>query len=483
MEYAVLASVSTGVMALGWLSVILFVSLLLLRWRSMSPFRLSVPGIAFSAYIGLLLVPALLLAPGQPDEEAAKRFVEFSTLAGVAMLVGMAFTSLIYPSPNIDLRDYIRMPILEPNRPGWGLVLPFFLVLVLGASAMHFLQRMTIPFVHMLFNLHSYSTIQAARESTKALSEQAGMLTRMQFYLIAWSDLLFMPFIAITAQAMHQSTQLSRWRNLFLISVCGAMFLAMWEADKSSGARMAAMLLGATLLIRSRLSWKIIVAGIGALALPIVIAIAIHPENIERSRIYDSMADRAFTAPAQVTYYYFEAFPKVYPHTLGRSTFVLGSMLGREPANLPLMISAYVMGGKAKTVYMNCGFIGTGWAEFGALGVFGYALAAGMLAQAIQNCIMRRAVHGKKIGWVIFQAFQIPMWTVVLASAGITEFFLGRGLMLAFVLAWWLDRRWYAPEPEGGAVGREAAPTHSMGQVRQPGGWRPPLQAGRGPAR
>ena len=92
---------------------------------------------------------------------------------------------------------------------------------------------------------------------------------------------------------------------------------------------------------------------------------------------------------------------------------------------------------------MNCGFIGTGWAEFGYLGVIIYGLIAGGMAQFIQNFVMIRSVHGKKLHLVWFQAIQIPLWTIVLASAGITQFFAGQGLLVAFVLVWWLGNRLY----------------------------------------
>jgi hypothetical protein len=484
MEFEVLASVSTGVLAGGWFAAVLFIGFMLVRWRSMSPFKLSVPGIAFTTYIGLLLVPALLLAPQEPDAEAAKRFVIFTVLAGVAMLMGMAFVSLVYPSSKINLRDYIHQPVLEPNRSGWGMVLPLLLIVILGAAVLRFYHRGSIPFLHMLFNLHSYTTIVEAREATKSLSEQTSLLIRLQFYVIAWSELLLMPTIVIAAQAMHQTTRLVRWRNLFWISLCGAMFLALWDADRSSGARMAATLIGATLLIRSRISWKLIAAGVGALILPLAIAVAMHPENMDRTKIYTAMGDRAFVTPAQVTYYYFEAFPKFYAHTWGRGTSVLGWMLGREPAHLPRMVAQYVLGSQAASTYVNCGFIGTGWAEFGIMGVIIFGMAAGGLAQAIQNCIMRQAVYGKRVNWVVFHAFQIPLWTVVLASGGVTEFFLGRGLLFAFLLAWWLERRWYDPtqlqwsgEPAGQAAG-SASPA-SQG-ARQPA-WRGPPSVRHGP--
>ncbi|HVP11365.1 MAG TPA: hypothetical protein VMV94_09300 [Phycisphaerae bacterium] len=486
MTSAVLGALSGSVMGFGWFAVVFFIGYMVLRWRTMSPLRLSVPGIAFSTYIGLLLIPALILAPTEQDEEAAQRFVLLTILAGAAMLMGMGVISLVYPARNIDPLGYVRMPVLKPNKPAGKMAIPIILIVVLATSVLRFAHRGTIPFLHLLTNMHSYANILASREAIKEVNEQVNPLIRVQLYLTSWSELILMPLVVFVALAMYRTTKARGWSILFWLSVCGAMFLGLWDADKSSGARMAATLLGGTLLIRSRLSWKLVTVGVAALGLPLAIAIAIHPENMERSKIYDAMASRAFVAPAQITYFYVEAFPKFHPHTLGRGTYVLGGMLGREPVHLPRLVARYVMGGKAADTYVNCGFIGTGWAEFGFMGVLVYSMGAGALAQMIQNCIMRRAVHGKRVNWILFHAVQIPMWTVVLASAGITEFFLGRGLVIAFVLAWGLDRVLYAPlspelsEESGGWEATPAPPPDQIVPVRN---WRTPVAMGRGPVR
>ncbi|MBN2562294.1 MAG: hypothetical protein JXQ75_15320 [Phycisphaerae bacterium] len=444
-----MGDISGSHLAFGWVAVGLFVGYMVLRWRSMSPFRLSVPGIAFTTYILILLIPGLLLAPSQWNSVAAERFVVITVLSGFLLLMGMALCSMAYPAPKIDLLEYIRAPVVMPTRGSWLWVMTFFAVIVVIAVALRYYLTGRVPVLYMLTHAHEYDAIQEARFSVKELGQSWGLFRRVQIYYMAWSVILILPFIVVIAQAMHQTTKRSLWRNIFWITAAVALLLGGWDASKSRAAQMASVLLASALLIRGRITWKLALGVVLVLIMPVALAIIIHPTYIARSQIYAAMFSRAFVTPAELTYQYVAMFPDYYEHTWGRGTFWMGAMLGREPAHIPLMAARYITGNQSTQTYMNCGFIGTGWAEFSYLGVAGYSLMAGGLSQFIQNFVMRRSTHGKKLHLLFLQACQVPLWTVILASAGITQFFVGNGLIPSLVLVWWLGNKLYGTDSFG----------------------------------
>lgn len=326
--------------------------------------------------------------------------------------------------------------------------LGILLGVTLLAAVLRYILVGGIPLIYMLTHLYDFAGIAAAKTEAKVAAGalQGGIIgigIRLVFYLVGWSTYMFIPLLGMAAQTRNKQTGDSKWFVLYILCFLFALFFGMWDAYKSPGARITMIFLAGTLLIRGRISWKILL-GVGlVIALPLAVAVATHPASMERSQIYSAMFTRAFAAPAQVTYYYFELFPTVEAHTWGRGTFVLGDLLGRGNAMIPLMVARYVSHDPRTSTFLNCGFIGTGWAEFSYMGVLVYSMLGGGLAQFVQNFIMRRAVTGKRLELVWMQAIQIPLWTVTFVSAGITQFFLGQGLLVSLVMVGWLRNHFY----------------------------------------
>lgn len=437
---------TAGPAAFGWFFFVAFLVFLILRWRHMSPFRLSTPGIAFCTYLFLLLLPALFLASQQVDQLAAYRYIIANVVAGVGMIIGMLVAGVVFPAPRIDSRQYVRAPLLMPTREAWFSTIILLAVAVfIGATVVRFAMTGRIPIMDMFRNMHQYSELQAARFEMKKIGLHAGLFTRLQLYYINWSIWVIAPIVAIALQAKHQATQQSVWRFCFYAWIMFSIFLAMWDIHKISAAMMVSIIVAGTILIRGKLSWKLILVSCPVLLTPIMMSVIIHPENISLSSIVDAMIGRAFVAPSGLTYIYIELIPRQIPHTWGAGTYVLGSLIGRGTINVANRVATIVLGDMHTTVNMNCGFIGAGWAEAGYLGVVVYSLMAGFVSQLIYNYIMRQSLDGKKLHMVALQAIQIPMWTIVFASVNFTELFAGRGLVFAFVLCWWLGSRLYDP--------------------------------------
>ncbi len=257
---------------------------------------------------------------------------------------------------------------------------------------------------------------------------------------------------------VHKSQQLFVGNVPFANHVDGdiffALFLGLWAGHKIQAAQIAVVFLGSALLLRGRISAKAIIAIVLVILSPVVLQIIIHPAGFERGKIYVSLLDRAFVAPARITYQYCEVFPEGHPHTYGRGNTYMGFLLGRSVVSLPLIVSNYYSETGFTWSYTNTGFIGVGWAEFGIVGVLLFSLLAGILSQFVQNFITRKAtLWGKTPQLVWFHAAQIPIWTVTFVSNSILQIFVGQGLLISLILVWicnvkWASKQAYLPEKE-----------------------------------
>lgn len=442
-----LIAASTGVMALGWFAFVAFFVFLVARWRHMSPFRLSTPGIAFCTYLFLLLLPALFLASDQADEVAASRYIIANVLSGIGMILGMVVVNMLYRPPRIDSLQYVRAPLLIPTSDSWFSIIGVLAGAVVVAAILRFAMTGRIPLVEMFLKMHQYGALKESRFALKEIGWQAGVFTRLQLYYITWAVWVVAPIVAVAIQAKHQATQRSVWRLFFYAWILFCLVLAMWDINKIAAAQMASMIVAGTILIRGRLSWKLVLVGCGILMTPALMSVALHPEHISLPRILEALVGRAFVAPSQIVYYYIEVIPGQVPHTWGAGTFVLGTLLGRAYVNVPNEVAMIVLGDMHTITHMNCGFIGAGWAEGGYVGVMLYSVIAGLASQCIHNYIMCKSVHGKKLHLVALQAIQVPLWTIVFASVNFPQLFAGRGMVFALVLCWWLGARWYKVAP------------------------------------
>lgn len=435
----------TIIIFLGWVPALLYCLYLAMKWRTMSPFALSIPGIAFTSYLGLLLFPGLVLATQDVNAVAMHRFVIILVSAGVFMILGFSACSLLYPSGDVGLRDLIRAPVSLPaSRQLWlaALVMLFLVVACIFLKYYHF--ERSVPLYYMLTHFHDYEGISRARDASK-LAEQ-GIARQLSSYGIVWTAQVIVPLVAICMQGMHEVTRKWKYLVFYFTSVLVGCLLAMWEANKSGGARVLAVFLGASLLVRGRLAMKHVVVACLAVSLPFMLAIIIHPADMDRSDVIDGMLERAFVTPARMTYQYMEVFPEHQSYTLGRGTNLLGSWLGRDPANLSLLVSRHFSEDVNTTTFANCGFIGSAWAEFGYFGVVVFSFLAGFVPQWINSFVLRStATHGKRVQYIMLQAMQIPIWTVALVSNPLTQIFLGYGLIFALGIVELCDRVLYRP--------------------------------------
>ena len=422
----------------GWFSFGVFVLYFIARWKYMNPFHLRVPGIAMATYLIFLFIPCLLLAPRQVSIEVAKQYIFYTTLAGYFMLIGNALCSIVYPAPRLDPKEYIRAPMVVPSHGEFTPLLMLLAVIVVITTVLRYIESGgNIPLFFLLKNIHAYDEILAARESLKLVRHSLGF--RLLHYAIGWSFLLFMPLITIYMLAKHQVTGHRQWKSWFWVAFLFTMFLAMWGGNRSEGARIASIILGGVILVRGRLSMKLIIGGLLIVALPFTLAWMIFP-NFTVSKMLSQQLPRLFVAPSQIIYWYFEIFPDVHPHTLGRGTTYLGFFLGRDVISLPLLVANHLSETGFTTTFVNCCFIGDSWAEFGSVGVIGGAILAGCLSQFIQNFIIRRAVRWGKTPQIVWlNAVQIPLWTFVFFSNSILQFFIGHGLIVALILVYLCD--------------------------------------------
>lgn len=218
--------------------------------------------------------------------------------------------------------------------------------------------------------------------------------------------------------------------------------------------------IGVFVLLSRRPGYATLLAGVAALFFVVAVAAAIAPDMSAFSfwgQIETTFIRRALFVPALVDYNYLEFFSGSSKYYWSTSKLSLG--LVHVPYNgisPPLLIGSTYFGADTSA---NTGFIGSGFAQAGILGVVIYSIGVGLIIAFFQTC-------SRYMGIPLVITATIGLFTSMIQSTDFVALFLTNGLLPALlILVVMRDQTGAAPKINFGVRNPAAhAPALSMVQ-------------------
>lgn len=358
----------------------------------LAPIRhLSLPGFFFITYALQIFLPAVPIAL-EPHRPAAQEYLLAVQMSLFLSSVGVVIASVIFRSHRKEMRRYWKKPLTSPSqtkRRKVSYLLFFASALVIAGLWM--LQVKTIP-LFSLFGLRgeAYTLAVLREESFKLLETLPGMK-----YLYSWNRGMFFPLLIMIALGTYHQTRSPFWKRLFYLSLSLGIFYASLSLAKAPVANVVLMVGLYYYLTVERKGWRwLIPLGVGLLTFPIAVYLLQYGRGLNLYGLTWSLRTllhRLLYVPADVLYYYFEAFPLPSGYLHGRSMSLLAPLLGKTYFNTMNYVYLYRAASALKTGFANAAFIGDLYADFGMAGVIFGSLLVGFTLQAAQVYVMRTA--------------------------------------------------------------------------------------------
>lgn len=351
---------------------------------------LSLPGFFFITYAIQIFVPAALIAL-EPRRPAAEEYLLAVQMSLFLSSVGVVIASVIFYFHRKELRRYWKKPFTSLGQINQRQFYLLFFALALLIAGLWMLQVKTIP-LFSLFGLRGEShTLAVLREeSFKLLKTLPGMK-----YLYLWNRGMFFPLLIMIALGTYHQTRSRLWKRLFYLSLLVGLFYASLSLAKAPVANIVLMVGLYYYLAIEPKKWRwLLLFGAGLLVFPLLVYLFQYGRGLNLYGLVSSLRDllvRLFYVPAEVLYYYFEAFPLPSGYLQGRSISHLAPLLGKPYFDTRNYIYLYRAASPLKTGHANAAFVGDLYADFGMSGVIFGSLLVGFTLQAAQVYVMTTA--------------------------------------------------------------------------------------------
>ena len=200
----------------------------------------------------------------------------------------------------------------------------------------------------------------------------------------------------------------------------------------------------------------------------LALAIAVSPDMGPLSfwgQLENLFVRRSLFIPALIDYNYIELFSNGDKYFWSTSKLTLG--LVRVPYNglsMPLLVGSYYFGGENSA---NTGFIGSGFAQAGVIGVIIYSVGVGLVIGFFQSC-------SRYMGVPLVASGAMGVFMAMVQSTDFVALFLTNGLLPALLILACLNPGGMAPER--GVVDRGRSPAGGTRANRERFRGAPPME-------
>lgn len=205
--------------------------------------------------------------------------------------------------------------------------------------------------------------------------------------------------------------------------------------------------IGVFMLLSRRPGYATLLSGVVALLFALAIAVAANPNMGTFSfwgQIETIFVRRALFIPALVDFNYIDFFTGGAKYNWSSSKLTLGLIdVPYNGLSAPLLIGTTYFGAETSA---NTGFIGSGFAQAGILGVIAYSIGVGLIIALFQTC-------SRYLGIPLVATATVGLFTAMIQSTDFVTLFLTNGLLPALVILALL-RDQDAPPPRGAGASR-----------------------------
>lgn len=394
----------------------------------LNPRFLTITAFWYWLYLAFVFIPAFFVF-GSHAEPYRTIYMAAVDSALITVPLGAMAVNITTGFQKLSIRRYFRAPVaLDTGR---NRLLTGFLLLVcvaLALTVLYVVEVRSLPLFYLVFHAGAYDELVLLREeSLKLLTSDL----RYAYYVLRST---LYPILILVAFGRYLRTRTALWRNLFFFTLAIGLVYSALSIAKSPVTNLVMMLALFWYLKRGgKISVK---SGVATAALflvfPVFVVVLEQPDLVNVGGALSVIGERMFRLPAEILYYYFQAFPEVAPFQHGATIGLLASALGKVPFDDANFIGRYMYAHGMPSVTANAPFLGSLYADFGFLGVLVGGFVAGLIMQAVQVHIVRAPKDTLRLAlhaflFVTFAYLNTTSLPIVLMSDGV---------LFAFLFAW-----------------------------------------------
>ncbi len=389
----------------------------------------TIPGCCYLVYVGTVLVPSFFVYADQHDP--FRRTYLFAVESALLTIpLGILFAKQIFQFYRSETMAYFRSAVHNRTFDPGPEVYLLLLVLAWMITCLYVLEVRTIPLFYMFAHPGEYRMLARLREESLKL-----LNSPLRYVYNILSSSLY-PLLIVFGFGRFLQTKRRLWAVLFMGSLIPGLLFAAFTTAKAPAAAICVMLCLYFYFHRSgRIGTKFILLFLTSLlGFPLFVIMQVYAGLPESSLVsaFQSVGHRLFYLPAEVLYYYFEAFPRVFPYQHGKTIEKFAILIGEKTADSANMVGRYMYQFGMYSVSANAPFLGNLHADFGIPGVLVGGFLAGVILQVIQIYLVRQ---GKSILSLTTYAIFVYKFTG-LSSTALPIVLLSDGPIFIVLLGW-----------------------------------------------
>lgn len=394
----------------------------------LNPRCLTIASFWYWLYLAFVFIPAFFVF-GSHAEPYRTIYMAAVDSALITVPLGAMAVNVTTGFQKEDVRRYFRAPLVRDR--GANPLFSGFLML-LGAALLltllYVLEVRRLPLFYLILHPGAYDQLVLLREeSLKLLASDF----RYAYYVLRST---LYPILILVALGRYLRTRTAVWRNLFVFTLAIGLIYSALSIAKSPVTNLVLMLaLFWYLKRRGKFSVKYAMTGVALfLVFPVFVVVLEQPDLVNVGGALQVIGERLFQLPADILYYYFQAFPTVVPFQHGATIGVLSTVLGKTPFDDANFIGRYMYAHGMSSVTANAPFLGSLYADFGFPGVLVGGFLAGLVMQAVQVRIARAP---KDTANLALQAFLFVTFAY-LNTTSLPIVLMSDGVLFAFLFVW-----------------------------------------------
>jgi oligosaccharide repeat unit polymerase len=390
--------------------------------------RLSIPGFWYFAYLAVVFVPSFFVFLEQ-IHPARYAYLFAIVISLLTVPAGILLSVKILRFKKSEIEKFFTKPISTKGHVSFVLSLSAFQIAAVSFAMLYFREVGTVPLVYAIQNPGDYLTLVTLREQSFKLLD-----SRFSYLYFLLRQFVFPILISLTLGLYLVS------RRTWVLIVLAVMVFVGASYAAASLIRGPVVVIFISMFFfwyfyrRGDVNLPIVVplALVQASILPVLIFYLHDPERYLSSTILGIFL-RVFKAPAEVLYYYFEAFPYTYDYLYGRSIGKVALFVNVYSDQYEFFdVGNYVFnymfpGAFIKTGTAAAPFVGDLYANLGMPGVIAGGVVLGFVMQSLQIWIYRQrrkdilllTVQAVLV-YSFFETTRTALTSVLLSYGGIT---------------------------------------------------------------
>jgi oligosaccharide repeat unit polymerase len=350
--------------------------------------RLTLPSVWYFSYLAGTAIPALFVAAENESPYVAS-FLFAVVVTLVTAPLGMLLVNLATGFRREETRAFFEAPV-ERADPTTSETSSYIILLAvcLALTAGYLVETPVIPLIHLIRNPGSAAVLVTMREESFKLVDSPFI------YVYDVLRNVVYPFLVALTLGYWLVSRRAKWLVFFLVTATVGLFYAAVSVAKAPVA--VVVLVGGLLVYLyrgGRVNLRAAILGFSAVFLfPVAVLFrSLSGMGFTAGDIASAILRRLFYVPAEVLYNYFVVVPDVVPYLYGQTIGRVQWILGESSVNIGNFVFRFMYPERIASGTANASFLGYLHADFGVAGVLLGGVLVGVLTQALQLWLTRRA--------------------------------------------------------------------------------------------